>query len=83
MPGWTRSLSNEMASNRMTFEKNQRDGKKKRKAEEKRALRQKKKERTQSESESAVEAPSIDESTERLPHIKKDRAVKRTTDDVA
>jgi hypothetical protein len=53
-----------MTSDRMTVEKNQRDAKKKRKAEEKRALRQKKKERTQNASETAVEAPSIDESTE-------------------
>ena len=33
-----------MAKNRITFEKHQRDAKKKRKAEEKRALKQKKKE---------------------------------------
>ncbi len=70
-PTWTlcpsqlaQSISDETANNRMTFEKHQRDAKKKRKAEEKRALRQKKKERNQSESEPAVEAPSIDESTE-------------------
>ena len=48
----------------MTFEKHQRDAKKKRKAEEKRALRQTKKERIQSEPESTVEAQSFDESTE-------------------
>ena len=52
----------------MTFEKHQRDAKKKRNAEEKRALRQKKKERIQSEPESTVETPSIDESTESGQH---------------
>ena len=56
-----------MAKNRMTFEKHQRDAKKKRKAEEKRALRRKRKEQAQaeqSEPETTVEAPTGDEVTE-------------------
>lgn len=56
-----------MAKNRMTFEKHQRDAKKKRKAEEKRALRKKKKEQARadsSEPESTAETPLSDESME-------------------
>ena len=54
-----------MAKNRMTFEKHQRDAKKKRKAEEKRALKRKKKEsKAQGEPQSIETAPHIDESTE-------------------
>lgn len=47
-----------MAKNRMTFEKTQREMKKKRKAEEKRALRKKRKEQAQTE----TEPTAIDES---------------------
>ncbi len=53
-----------MAKNRMTFEKHQRDAKKKRKAEEKRAMKQKKKEMSSSQPNPADEEPSIDESIE-------------------
>ncbi len=53
-----------MAKNRMTFEKLQRDAKKKRKAEEKRAMKQKKKELALSPLNDDVEAPPIDESIE-------------------
>jgi hypothetical protein len=53
-----------MAKNRMTFEKHQRDAKKKRKAEEKRAMRRDKKERAQSEPELGAAPPPIDESAE-------------------
>ena len=54
-----------MAKNRMTFEKHQRDAKKRRKAEEKRALkRQKKKDKAQGEQQSIDTPPVIDESTE-------------------
>jgi hypothetical protein len=53
-----------MAKNRMTFEKHQRDAKKKRKAEEKRAMKQKKKEMSASPATADVEAPPIDESIE-------------------
>ena len=55
----------QMARNRMTVEKHQRDAKKKRRAEEKRAQKRKKKEeKAQSETESNVEPPSIEESTD-------------------
>ncbi|HJN08600.1 MAG TPA: hypothetical protein QF564_07890 [Pirellulaceae bacterium] len=53
-----------MAKNRMTFEKHQRDAKKKRKAEEKRAMKQKKKELSASQPNPAIEAPPIDDSIE-------------------
>ncbi len=53
-----------MAKNRMTFEKHQRDAKKKRKAEEKRAMKQKKKEMSASPSNPADGEPPIDESIE-------------------
>ena len=53
----------EMARNRMTFEKHQRDAKKKQKAEEKRAMKLKKKE-PQVAPELAVEAPPVDESVD-------------------
>ena len=50
-----------MARNRMTFEKTQREAKKKRKAEEKRAQRQKKKEQAQNlTSETATADDSIE-----------------------
>lgn len=54
-----------MAKNRMTFEKHQRDAKKKRKAEEKRAQRQKKKEQAQDtlqKTDVTVDSPLGDES---------------------
>lgn len=51
-----------MAKNRMTFEKHQRDAKKKRKAEEKRASKLKKKEEPQVAAELEVEPPAADES---------------------
>ena len=50
-----------MAKNRMTFEKTQRERKKKQKADEKRALRKKKKEQTQIESDAPVEPASMDD----------------------
>lgn len=57
-----------MAKNRMTFEKHQRDAKKKRKAEEKRAMKQKKKEQPVVEIDQEVdqdaESPSVDGSIE-------------------
>lgn len=54
-----------MARNRMTFEKHQRDAKKKRKAEEKRALRRKKKEQAQTgPAEPETTGLTADESTE-------------------
>jgi hypothetical protein len=53
-----------MAKNRMTFEKHQRDAKKKRKAEEKRALRAKKKETAQTEPEPPVDDPTDEEPAE-------------------
>ncbi|MDA1050301.1 MAG: hypothetical protein O3C40_07450 [Planctomycetota bacterium] len=61
--GVGRTLFENMAKNRMTFEKHQRDAVKKRKAEEKRASKQKKK-LAQSEPQSADETPSLDESAE-------------------
>jgi hypothetical protein len=57
-----------MAKNRMTFEKHQRDVKKKRKAEEKRALKRKKKEQARDEppvAEVSLETPVADTTTER------------------
>jgi len=48
----------------MTYEKQQRDAKKKQKAEEKRSLRQKRKKQTLSEPELTVEESSAKESTE-------------------
>jgi hypothetical protein len=53
-----------MARNGMTFEKLQRDAKKKRKAEEKRALKQKKKEASANGPVPSVEAPPVDETIE-------------------
>lgn len=53
-----------MAKNRMTFEKHQRDAKKKRKAEEKRAMKQKKKEMSANPENTEVEAPPVDEPIE-------------------
>jgi len=52
------------SKNRMTFEKQQRDAKKKRKAEEKRAMKQKKKELTASPQIADVEVLPVDESIE-------------------
>ena len=54
-----------MAKNRMTFEKHQRDAKKKRKAEEKRALKRKKREdKARGSTQSVDTPPAIEESTE-------------------
>ena len=56
-----------MAKNRMTFEKHQRDAKKKRKAEEKRAMRKKKKEQAEAgpvDSATVPEAPPAEETPE-------------------
>ena len=51
-----------MAKNRMTFEKHQRDAKKKQKAEEKRALKLKRKEEPRAVPDLEAEAPPVDES---------------------
>jgi hypothetical protein len=54
-----------MAKNRMTFEKHQRDAKKKRKAEEKLALKRKKKEQSaEGEQESIDTPPMVDDTAD-------------------
>lgn len=54
-----------MAKNRMTFEKHQRDAKKKQKAAEKRVSKLKKKEEPQDTPGLVDEAPVVDESIDR------------------